>query len=72
MIVLIKKISSVPPDLILRTSLFVFCSAASQMVITDLSEPDKRAAALSKVGLCFGFGMIVGSTLGGHLNTRYG
>lgn len=42
------------------------------MVVTDLTEPDKRAAALSKVGLCFGIGMIVGSTLGGHLNTHYG
>ncbi|XP_056870768.1 solute carrier family 22 member 18 isoform X1 [Takifugu flavidus] len=44
----------------------------SQMVVTDLSEPDKRADALSKLGLCFGVGMIAGSTLGGHLNTRYG
>lgn len=45
---------------------------ASQMVVTDLSEPEKRADALSKMGLCFGVGMIAGSTLGGHLNTRYG
>ncbi|XP_003969813.1 solute carrier family 22 member 18 isoform X2 [Takifugu rubripes] len=44
----------------------------SQMVVTDLSEPEKRADALSKLGLCFGVGMIAGSTLGGHLNTRYG
>ncbi len=47
-------------------------SAASQMVVADLSEPEKRADALSKLGLCFGVGMIAGSTLGGHLNTRYG
>lgn len=47
-------------------------SAASQMVVTDLTEPEKRADALSKLGLCFGIGMIAGSTLGGHLNTRYG
>lgn len=46
--------------------------AAAQMVVTDLSEPDKRAAALSKVGLCFGIGMICGSTLGGNLSTRFG
>lgn len=46
--------------------------AASQMVVADLSEPEKRADALSKLGLCFGIGMIAGSTLGGHLNTRYG
>lgn len=47
-------------------------STATQMVVADLSEPDKRADALSKLGLCFGVGMIAGSTLGGHLNTRYG
>ncbi|XP_061831027.1 solute carrier family 22 member 18 [Nerophis lumbriciformis] len=45
---------------------------ASQMVVADLSEPDKRAGALSKLGLCFGIGMIAGSTLGGHLVTHYG
>lgn len=42
------------------------------MVVTDLSDPDKRADALSKLGLCFGFGMVVGSTLGGNLNALYG
>lgn len=47
-------------------------SAACQMVVADLSEPEKRADALSKIGLCFGVGMIAGSTLGGHLNTQYG
>ena len=46
--------------------------AASQMVITDLSQPERRADGLSKLGLSFGIGMIAGSTLGGHLNTRYG
>ncbi|XP_077375287.1 solute carrier family 22 member 18 [Festucalex cinctus] len=45
---------------------------ASQMVVADLSEPEKRADALSKLGLCFGIGMIAGSTLGGHLVTKYG
>ncbi|XP_061520045.1 solute carrier family 22 member 18 isoform X1 [Phycodurus eques] len=45
---------------------------ASQMVVADLSEPEKRADALSKLGLCFGIGMIAGSTLGGHLVTSYG
>ncbi|XP_044211896.1 solute carrier family 22 member 18 isoform X2 [Thunnus albacares] len=53
-------------------TIFMHVLPASQMVVTDLSEPDKRADALSKLGLCFGIGMIVGSTLGGHLNTRYG
>uniref|UniRef100_A0A8C6V6W7 Solute carrier family 22 member 18 n=1 Tax=Neogobius melanostomus TaxID=47308 RepID=A0A8C6V6W7_9GOBI len=52
--------------------LFITNCPPSQMVVTDLSEPEKRAESLSKIGLCFGVGMIVGSTLGGHLNTLYG
>ncbi|MGH0150534.1 UNVERIFIED_CONTAM: hypothetical protein FKN15_017827 [Acipenser sinensis] len=43
-----------------------------QMVVTDLTEPGNRASALSRLGLCFGVGMIVGSSLGGSLSTRYG
>ncbi|KAF7646114.1 hypothetical protein LDENG_00193420 [Lucifuga dentata] len=46
--------------------------ASCQMVLSDLSEPDTRADALSKLGLCFGIGMIAGSTIGGSLSTRYG
>lgn len=53
-------------------TVFMHVLPASQMVVADLSEPEKRAAALSKLGLCFGIGMIAGSTLGGHLITRYG
>uniref|UniRef100_A0A8P4KM76 Organic cation transporter-like protein 2 n=1 Tax=Dicentrarchus labrax TaxID=13489 RepID=A0A8P4KM76_DICLA len=53
-------------------TVFMHVLPASQMVVADLSEPEKRADALSKLGLCFGVGMIAGSTLGGHLNTRYG
>uniref|UniRef100_A0A1A8N2P4 Organic cation transporter-like protein 2 n=2 Tax=Nothobranchius pienaari TaxID=704102 RepID=A0A1A8N2P4_9TELE len=53
-------------------TVFMHALPACQMVVADLSEPDKRADALSKLGLCFGIGMIAGSTLGGHLNTRYG
>ncbi|GLD55790.1 solute carrier family 22 member 18 isoform X1, partial [Lates japonicus] len=53
-------------------TIFMHVMPASQMVVADLSEPEKRADALSKLGLCFGIGMIAGSTLGGHLNTRYG
>uniref|UniRef100_A0A3Q3W2D4 Organic cation transporter-like protein 2 n=1 Tax=Mola mola TaxID=94237 RepID=A0A3Q3W2D4_MOLML len=53
-------------------TVFMHVLPACQMVVADLSEPEKRADALSKMGLCFGFGMITGSTLGGHLNTRYG
>ncbi|XP_036952644.1 solute carrier family 22 member 18 [Acanthopagrus latus] len=53
-------------------TVFMHVLPACQMVVTDLTEPEKRADALSKLGLCFGIGMIAGSTLGGHLNTRYG
>ncbi|XP_021066841.1 solute carrier family 22 member 18 [Mus pahari] len=45
---------------------------AAQMVITDLSAPTERPAALGRLGLCFGIGMIFGSLLGGTLNTAYG
>lgn len=50
----------------------VFFFPGSQMVVTDLSENNKRADALSKLGLCFGIGMITGSSLGGTLSTRFG
>ncbi|XP_068586889.1 solute carrier family 22 member 18 [Cebidichthys violaceus] len=53
-------------------TVFMHVMPASQMVVADLSAPEKRADALSKLGLCFGIGMIAGSTLGGHLNTRFG
>lgn len=53
-------------------TLFMHVLPSSQMVVTDLSEPEKRAESLSKIGLCFGIGMIAGSTLGGHLITLYG
>ncbi|XP_041074979.1 solute carrier family 22 member 18 [Polyodon spathula] len=43
-----------------------------QMVVTDLTEPGNRASALGRLGLCFGVGMIMGSSLGGTLSTRYG
>ncbi|KAM7015804.1 solute carrier family 22 member 18 [Tautogolabrus adspersus] len=53
-------------------TVFMHVLPSCQMVVADLSEPDQRAGALSKLGLCFGIGMVAGSTLGGHLNTRYG
>ncbi|KAK6472688.1 solute carrier family 22 member 18-like [Huso huso] len=43
-----------------------------QMVVTDLTEPGNRASALGRLGLCLGVGMIMGSSLGGSLSTRYG
>ncbi|XP_012521039.1 PREDICTED: solute carrier family 22 member 18 [Propithecus coquereli] len=45
---------------------------AAQMVITDLSEPEERPAALGRLGLCFGIGLILGSLLGGTLSTAFG
>ncbi|XP_045873823.1 solute carrier family 22 member 18 isoform X1 [Meles meles] len=45
---------------------------AAQMVITDLSAPEERPAALGRLGLCFGVGMISGSLLGGTLSAACG
>ncbi|KAI5088830.1 solute carrier family 22 member 18, partial [Silurus meridionalis] len=53
-------------------AVFMHSMPGSQMVITDLSESNKRADALAKLGLCFGIGMITGSSLGGTLSTRFG
>ncbi|XP_071378931.1 solute carrier family 22 member 18 [Centroberyx affinis] len=53
-------------------AVFMHILPGAQMVVADLSEPDKRADALSKLGLCFGVGMIAGSTLGGTLSKHYG
>ncbi|KAJ7994605.1 hypothetical protein DPEC_G00251200 [Dallia pectoralis] len=53
-------------------AVFMHGLPGAQIVVADLTEPDKRAAALGKLGLCFGIGMVAGSTLGGALSTRYG
>lgn len=53
-------------------TVFMHALPGTQMVVADLTEPNKRADALAKLGLCFGIGMITGSTLGGTLSTRYG
>ncbi|XP_066108417.1 solute carrier family 22 member 18 [Saccopteryx bilineata] len=45
---------------------------AAQMVITDLSAPEARPTALSRLGLCFGIGTILGSLLGGTLSAACG
>ncbi|XP_063083789.1 solute carrier family 22 member 18 isoform X2 [Cavia porcellus] len=45
---------------------------AAQMVITDLTAPEERPAALGRLGLCFGVGVILGSLLGGTLSTWCG
>lgn len=56
------------------TQLCVFVSFCleSQMVVTDLSENNKRADALATLGLYFGIGMTTGSLLGGTLSTCFG
>ncbi|XP_036399687.1 solute carrier family 22 member 18 [Megalops cyprinoides] len=53
-------------------AIFMHALPGTQMVVADLSEPSQRADALAKLGLCFGIGMIAGSSLGGTLSTRYG
>ncbi|XP_060033267.1 solute carrier family 22 member 18 isoform X2 [Erinaceus europaeus] len=45
---------------------------AAQMVITDLTAAEQRQAALGRLGLCFGVGMILGSLLGGTLSSSCG
>ncbi|XP_027024456.1 solute carrier family 22 member 18 [Tachysurus fulvidraco] len=53
-------------------AVFMHTLPGSQMVVTDLSENNKRADALAKLGLCFGIGMITGSSLGGTLSMHLG
>ncbi|KAK2913958.1 hypothetical protein QQF64_030224 [Cirrhinus molitorella] len=53
-------------------AIFMHALPGAQMVVADLSENEKRADALGKLGLCFGIGMIAGSSLGGTLSTRFG
>ncbi|XP_027800247.1 solute carrier family 22 member 18 [Marmota flaviventris] len=51
---------------------FMHTLPAAQMVVTDLSAPAERPAALGRLGLCFGVGVILGSLLGGTLNSACG
>ncbi|CAH2325729.1 solute carrier family 22 member 18 isoform X1 [Pelobates cultripes] len=44
----------------------------AQMIITDLTTDRERADSLGVLGLCFGIGIIIGSSIGGFLATRYG
>ncbi|KAG8125710.1 hypothetical protein E2320_020806 [Naja naja] len=52
--------------------IFIHGLPGAQMVVTDLTTPAKRADALGKLGLCFGIGVIIGSSLGGILTTKFG
>lgn len=44
----------------------------AQMIITDLTTAEERAGSLGKLGLCFGVGIIIGSSLGGYIATTFG
>ncbi|GAB5578216.1 solute carrier family 22 member 18 [Prionailurus iriomotensis] len=49
-----------------------FMQGMPGMTIADLSEPQELPAALGRLGLCFGVGMIFGSLLGGTLSATCG
>ncbi|XP_044126159.1 solute carrier family 22 member 18 [Bufo gargarizans] len=53
-------------------SIFMHGLPGAQMIVTDLTTAQERAGALGKLGLCFGLGIIVGSSVGGYLATRFG
>ncbi|XP_075694178.1 solute carrier family 67 member A1 [Rhinoderma darwinii] len=53
-------------------SVFMQGLPGAQMIVTDLTTAEERAGSLGKLGLCFGIGIIVGSSLGGYLATRFG
>ncbi|KAM8938761.1 solute carrier family 67 member A1 [Pelodytes ibericus] len=53
-------------------SFFMHGLPGAQMIITDLTTDKERADSLGILGLCFGLGIIIGSSLGGFLATRYG
>ncbi|XP_072495570.1 solute carrier family 22 member 18 [Notamacropus eugenii] len=53
-------------------ALFMHVLPGAQMVITDMTPPADRPGALGRLGLCFGIGIILGSLLGGILNTKFG
>ncbi|XP_029438160.1 solute carrier family 22 member 18 isoform X3 [Rhinatrema bivittatum] len=71
---LLQSVSSSVPRLFLSRipSVFMHGLPGAQMVITDLTTPKERAEALGKLGLCFGAGVIVGSSLGGFLAMKFG
>ncbi|XP_048804609.1 solute carrier family 22 member 18 isoform X4 [Lagopus muta] len=71
---LLLSISTSIPILFLSRlpSVFMHGLPGAQKVITDLTAPSERAAALGRLGLCFGVGVIIGSALGGIISTKFG
>ncbi|XP_075044480.1 LOW QUALITY PROTEIN: solute carrier family 67 member A1 [Mixophyes fleayi] len=53
-------------------SFFMHGLPGAQMIVTDLTTAEERAGSLGKLGLCFGLGIIIGSSLGGYLATKFG
>lgn len=53
-------------------SVFMHGMQAAQMIVTDLSSESERAGALGKLGISYGLGMIVGSSAGGLLISKFG
>ncbi|XP_061466154.1 solute carrier family 22 member 18 isoform X2 [Rhineura floridana] len=70
---LLSMATSVPLLFLSRVpSIFMHGLPGAQMVITDLTTPAEHADALGKLGLCFGVGVIIGSSLGGTLTSTFG
>ncbi|XP_059831551.1 solute carrier family 22 member 18 isoform X2 [Hypanus sabinus] len=53
-------------------SIFMHGMQAAQMVVTDLSLESERTGELGKLGLSYGVGMIIGSSAGGFLISKFG
>ncbi|XP_053304521.1 solute carrier family 22 member 18 [Spea bombifrons] len=53
-------------------SVFMHGLPGAQMIVTDMTADKERADSLGILGLCFGVGIIIGSSLGGYLATHYG
>ncbi|NXU97960.1 S22AI protein, partial [Cettia cetti] len=71
---LLMSLSTSIPILFLSRlpGVFMHGIPGAQKVITDMTSPSQRAAALGKLGFCFGVGIIAGSALGGVLSTQFG
>ncbi|XP_071950315.1 solute carrier family 22 member 18-like [Antedon mediterranea] len=52
-------------------SLFLHAFHASQIVIVDVTEPSKRAAALGRMSLSYGLGRVIGPLIGGQVASRF-